>query len=324
MAAAAPPRPTRPPDLAWEWRPAAAGALCAVPAAVLITSDVSAGLALAVGVLPASIVGVAPTRRERRRIFVVGALTGVCMLVGGALSAVPVLAVAAVALLGVGTALLAARTPLGQVAMTLALPLVGIGLSYSDLGEAAAAAGLMVCGGLYACLLAMLWPEREPAPRPARPPGGPTLEYGIRLGAAGATAAAIGFLAGLEHVGWATAAALLVMRPVAEMQRLRSAGRIAAVLAGAVAAIALLDVSPSAQWYALAAIVAVAGAAGTHGSRWYVTPAFTTFLVFLLLLYADRQDTEHRLLERLGETLLGVGIAYFFGLVVPRLRRRSA
>ena len=72
------------------------------------------------------------------------------------------------------------------------------------------------------------------------------------------------------------------------------------------------------------AIVAVAGAAGTHGSRWYVTPAFTTFLVFLLLLYADRQDTEYRFLERVGETLLGVGIAYVFGLVVPRLSRRSA
>ena len=48
-------------------------------------------------------------------------------------------------------------------------------------------------------------------------------------------AAAIGFILDLEHVGWACAAALLVMRPSADMQRLRSAGRILAVAIGALA-----------------------------------------------------------------------------------------
>lgn len=65
---------------------------------------------------------------------------------------------------------------------------------------------------------------------------------------------------------------------------------LAVVAIGALAAVGLVRLSPSAWVYSLAAIVAVAGA--THRSRWYATPAFTTFLVFLLLLYALK--TGHR------------------------------
>ena len=69
-------------------------------------------------------------------------------------------------------------------------------------------------------------------------------------------------------------------------------------------------------------IAAVAGAAGTHRSRWYVTPAFTTFLVFLLLLYAHPESAASRFNERLLETLLGVGLAHAYGLALPALVRR--
>ena len=315
----------RPRGLAWDWSAAALGAISALPAAVVVLGDRSRGLALAVGVLPAAIVGILPTRRARLALVVVGVCTGVPMFIGGLLAGVPVLAVAAIAALGVGSALLAARFRLGRIAMTLSLPMVGVGLSYSDLGEAAGLAGLMVLGSLFACLVSMFWPEHDPPPSPgarARPTG-PTLAYGTRLGAAGATAAAIGFLLDLEHVGWACAAALLVMRPAAEMQRLRSVGRILAVAIGALVGSALVRASPPAAVYSLAAIAAVAGAAGTHRSRWYVTSAFTTFLVFLLLLYSNPHTAASRFNERLLETLLGVGLAYVFGVGLPALARRA-
>jgi uncharacterized membrane protein YccC len=223
--------------------------------------------------------------------------------------------------------LLVARFPVGQVVMNLSLPMVGVGLSYPSVGKAAGMMGLMVLGSALGCLVSMLWPERPPAPSAAgRPPARPpTIGYGIRLGAAGATAAAIGFILDLEHVGWACAAALLVMRPAAEMQRLRSVGRLIAVALGALAAIAIVRLGPPASVYSVAAVAAVAGAGGTRGSRWYVTPAFTTFLVFLLLLYSRPQDAASRFSERLVETVLGVGIAYIFGLALPALasRRRA-
>ena len=310
------------PGLAWDWTAAAAAAAYALPAAVVMFEDVPSGLALAVGVLPAAISGVAPTRRARRAVAVIGTLIGASMLIGGILAGVPVLAVAAIALLGPATALLAARSRLGQTAMTLCLPLVGVGLSFSEVGEAATVAGLIVAGSIYACAVSMLWPERSPAAAAPAAADAPTLEYGIRLGAAGATAAAIGFLLDLDHVGWACAAALLVMRPAAEMQRIRSVGRICAVTVGALAAIALVRLDPSTAWFSLAAVAAVVGAGATHGSRWYVTSAFTTLLVFLLLLHADVEQAEARFAERVGETLLGVGLAYLFGLALPTVTRR--
>ena len=293
-----------------------------MPAALVVLNDPSKGVAMSVGVLPAAIIGLAPRRRGRLAVVLLGVLTGVPMLVGGLLSGVPVLAVAGIALLAIGAVLLARRSRLGRVVMVLSLPMVGVGLSYSDVGEAAALAALMVAGSVFACLVSMLWPQRPAAPRatPAEPPG---LEYGLRLGAAGASAAAIGFLLDFEHVGWACAAALLVMRPVEEMQRLRSAGRVIAVVVGAGLAIALLRIDPPVAWYALAVIAVVAGAAATHRSRWYVTSAFTTFLVFVLLLYGSPQDAASRFDERVGETLLGVGLAYLFGVVVPSLSRGS-
>ncbi len=314
--------PPASPGLAWEWQAATLGAAYALPAAVVVLSDRPRGLALAVGVLPAALVGLLPTRRGRLALVVLGMSIGVPMLIGGLLASVPVLAVLAILALGAGSALLAARTRLGRVAMTLSLPMVGVGLSYSDVGKAAGLAGLMVLGGMFACAVSMLWPEHaaeRQAGRPGQP--APTLGYGIRLGAAGATAAAIGFLLNLEHVGWACAAALLVMRPTAEMQRLRSVGRILAVAAGALLGAALVRAGPPAAVYSLAVIAAVAGAGGTHHSRWYVTSAFTTFLVFLLLLYSDPRSAASRFNERLLETVLGVAVAYLFGLGLPALAR---
>lgn len=92
---------------------------------------------------------------------------------------------------------------------------------------------------------------------------------------------------------------------------------------GALAAIALVRLTPAAWIYSLAAIAALAACGATHRSRWYVTPAFTTFLVFLLLLYSHPQDAATRFSERLLETVLGVRIAYVFGLVLPALAPRQ-
>ena len=274
--------------------------------------------------VPAAIVGVLPTRRARLAIVVLGACIGVPIFLGGLLSGVPVLAVAAILGLGVGSAQLAGRFRFGTLAMNLSLPMAGVGLSYAA-GKAAGAAALIVLGSACACAISMLLPEqRADASRRARrrPADAPTLDYGIRLGAAGATAAAIGFLLDLDHVGWACAAALLVMRPTAEMQRLRSVGRIVSVFLGAVAAVALVHAGPPAAVYSLAVLAALAGVAGLHASRWYVVPAFTTFLVFLLLLYSHPQDAASRFGERVLETVLGVSIAYLFGLVLPALTRQ--
>jgi hypothetical protein len=299
----------------------------ALPAAVFLLVDVPTGLGLALGTIPAAVLPLAPLRRKRYVAAVVGTLAGVAMLTGALLAAAGAwVAVPALFLLAVGSAQLAARCPFGLYVMSLCVPLVGAGLSYQKVGEAAALALAFVLGAGYGWLVSLLWPETEASAAPAAARGPAVnammLDYGIRLGLAGAVCAAIGFALDLEHIGWAVTAALIVMRPSPELQRLRSIGRLASVTVGALAAIAVVETTPPAGVLAAVTVAALAAATATVGGRWYVTPVFSTFLVFLLLLYAHPDQASGRFWERIDETLLGVGVAFVCGLLLPALRDR--
>lgn len=311
-------------SLAWSWPQAGFGAVLALPAGAVIPFNSTAGLALAVGMLPTGAFGLVQPRGARVRIFVVGAVSGLSMLIGGVLAQAPALAVPAVFGLSVLAALSAARWRLGALAMMLCLPLTGIGLSF-DVGTAAKGAALLTVGSAYACCVALLWPDRPARPRPPTPsPCTGMLSYGVRLGLAGAIAAGIGFAFDLEHVGWACGAALLVMRPAREVLLTRAAGRAMSVTVGATAAAALGAASPVPAVLAAAVFACLAALSATRASRWYVTPAFTTFIVFLLLLDHHPEEATARFLERVVETLIGVALALFFGAVLPWAAQRPA
>jgi uncharacterized membrane protein YccC len=92
---------------------------------------------------------------------------------------------------------------------------------------------------------------------------------------------------------------------------------------GAALAIVLV-VSGAPGWaYAIAVGVVVVLATATAASRWYLTPMFTTFLVFVMLVSDDPGDARGRFWERALETGIGVAVAAFFGLFVPALLNRS-
>ena len=273
--------------------------------------------------MPAAATALAPRRRGRVLTVIVGTVAGFCMVLGAVLAQEPELAVIAILATSVGTALWATRGRAGLLAMSLGLPLVGIGLSFSEVGDAVILGLLMVAGSVWAYLVSLLWPESAVAPPPApRLPVQIALGYGCLLGAAGGIAAAIGFATDLEHVGWATAAALLVMRPGRDALVLRSIGRATSVLVGATLGGLFMVTEPAAGAVAVAVLAALCGLSGTQPSPWYIAPAFTTFIVFVLLLQDSPADAEHRFGERTLETLLGVGLALFFGAVVPSVLRR--
>jgi len=260
--------------------------LCALPAALVTLWSPAHGLALAFGALPAAAMGIRGTRGSRHQILVVGLAIGVGILVGAALASYPLLAVSGIFALCLGAALLASCVRIGSLLMMLAVPMVGAGLSFE--GNVAAAlelAELIAVGAVYGWLLCLCWPNQETEVRRSLLGRAAMTEYGVRLGLAGATCAGLGYLLDLDHKGWATAACLLVMRPSAEMTRLRGAGRALSVTAGALAAalLALGDV-PSAV-IAAAVLAALTGLAATRPSRWYVTGWFTTLIVILLLVY---------------------------------------
>ncbi|MFC8525725.1 FUSC family protein [Nocardia sp. NPDC057227] len=316
-------RAGRPALLVWEQRAALVAFIAALPAAVVAANDVRAGVALTLGVLPAAVIGVDPVRRRRTRLLAAGLLLGVPMMAGSLLARVPVLAVLGLFLLPV----LAVRataiprfTALAGLTTTTLLPMIGIGLSYPDLGTAAGLTGLFVLGSVLAWLPALLIPERPEVERPEPRPIART--YGYLLGAVAALTAGLGFALHLDHIGWACAAALMVMRPDPQLQRWRTAGRFSSVLAGCAGAAALVALDAPPLLYAIVLPLSLAAAAATAASRFYLLPAFTTFYVITLLGYPDPGAAQSRVLERLGETALGLAVAATIGILLPALFAR--
>jgi hypothetical protein len=315
------PSPAR---IAWHWPRFWYGLVLALPAAVVMLANPQLGLGMAVGMLPAAAIGLPPVRRRRSMAFVVSVVAGVSLVVGALLGLSAISAVVGLFVLGLASSLAAARLRGGRLAMLMAVPLAGLGLSF-DVPAAAAGAGMIVLGGLYAWLVSLLWPERTPPSgrgAPAATPRREALTYGILLGMAGATAAAVAYALALDHKGWVCGAALLVMRPDTGPLVRRSLGRALSVLLGAVLGSALVASTGSSSALAVGILAAVSALAGTSGSRWYVAPVFTTFVVFLLLLWDHPADTTWRFVQRNLETLAGVAIALFYGALVPLLIQR--
>ena len=148
--------------------------------------------------------------------------------------------------------------------------------------------------------------------------------YGYVLALTAFSSALVGFTINVDHVGWLVGAALLVIRPSHELQQVRSIGRIVAVYIGALLAAPLIVFGAPTWVYAVTAPSALIGLAAMRTSRWYINAAFTTFLVIILLTYGESHSVGHFVAERTLETVIGVGIAYFFGFAVPKLFERRA
>jgi hypothetical protein len=272
-------------------------------------------------------VPLAPTRRGRLRPTLLGVLAAGSMFLGGVLAIWPPLAVVGIFVLAVAASRAAVGHPLGAVGLSLCLPLVGFGLSFGAGAPAPGLALTILAGTAYALLVSMLWPtgdEPDPGRAFVAPPRAMMVRFGYLAGAAGAICATIGFALDLEHVGWATGSALLVMRPAPRLQQSRSVHRVIDVVVGAAVATALVTLDAPGWVCGAAVLLAVVCVTATVGSRWYVVPAFTTFLVILLLVADSPDDAGSRFWERVLETAIGVGVAAVVGLLVPALldRRR--
>jgi len=319
------------PGVRWRWPYALRGFLTVLPAGLAAFHDVQLAAALAVGLLPVCPLPLPPSRLGRVRLGMYGVMAAASICLGGFLAQWPPVAVIALILAGGGLGHLVVRLhrPVAMLGLLLCLPLFAVGLSYPGVDKVSGLAVDLLLGTAWSVLVAVAWPRPAPLAHPvgAAAPDGPPdpaiVGYGWAAGVTGAVCATIGFAAGLEHVGWAPAAALLVMRPNPPMQRLRSMDRVGDVALGAVAASLLVVWDPPAAVYALAIAAVVVTATATAGSRWYVLPTFTTFLVFILLLARDPSDAQHRFWERLLETLLGVAVAAVTTIALGAIARRA-
>lgn len=316
------------PAIRWDGAGALRGLFLGLPAAALSVHDVQLAALLAVGVVPAAILPLAPSRRGRVRAAVVGYLAGISIVLGSALAVWPPLAVVGIFVIAVLAGRVAADRPAGALVLSLCLPLMGAGLSYPGVESSWDLGLTLVAGSTWALLLSMCWPERpvtEAAGPDQAPPRAVMVRFGYLAGTTGAICAAIGFGLDLEHVGWPVIAGLIVMRPVPAVQRMRSVDRIADVVLGALLAIGLVATGAPDWVFGAAIALVVVAATATAASRWYLTPTYTTFLVFVLLLAHDPDDARSRFWERVLETALGIGVAaavvFLIAPLITRLRR---
>lgn len=65
--------------------------------------------------------------------------------------------------------------------------------------------------------------------------------------------------------------------------------------------------------------ISLVTASATISRLCYISPAFTTFLAFWSVLHGDptSANIEYHFDERISGTLLGVSLAYLFGIFIP-------
>jgi hypothetical protein len=291
---------------------AARGALCAVPGAiVLLTANPAAGMVCALGALPAAMVGVPPRRRGAIALLPVGLGFTLAYISGSVVGQAQVLAVAALAVVAFAAMRASASRPAARVLPALIVPGFALGMN-ETLPDSLALGAAFLGGTVWAALVAAAWPRRGSAKPRAAPPGAgakPSDLYASCFAAAGAIGLALGFILNLQHVAWAAAAALFIMRPDPNAAASRALGRAVATTAGVVAAGLILHRGPAEAALAAVTIAALAAMVGTRGSRWYVTSAGSGLMV-LLASGATSTDAFHTAFgERLLETLLGAGLA---------------
>lgn len=322
------PRVAPPPAaLIWSWTKALLGLLYAIPAALVTRANPEQGLILAVGVMCAAAVGLPPVRRNRVILLLVGGIAGLGLFVGSLLRGGPTLGVmVALFVLAVLASVTSPLTRLGPFLLTLGLPLVAAGLNIDSPSKAVSAALLLIAGSAYACVISLAFPEQS-APQRSSPRAAPRsvlLDYGVRLGLAAAITIGVGLLIGIDHPGWAATSAFMVGRPDPSVTGHRVTGRAVSVVVGAGAALLVHAVNPSPTVLAVCVAVALALCCALTGSWWYITPAFTSFVVLTMLMVSDPAQTQWWAAERVAGTLFGVATAWVLLDRVPRWRARRA
>lgn len=304
-----------------------------IPAVVLVLlGHLTQGIAFAIGLLPTSLLGIAPTRKNRLIYGLVGCLFGLGVLVGSLIVSWRDVYVTAVVFLAVSflATLVAARRPAGGLLLSILVPSLAVGTGYAR-GEALVLMVAFMLGSIWSSLVML--PVREFPPdesiigrlqalQPAH-----VKTYGLLLGLTAATSILVGHLTNNPYAGWIATAAMLVMRPVQDMTGWRGVGRAISTIVGTL--LVILTINLHLGYGATAVVVAVVAvvAIGARTSRLYITPFGTAFLILTIELFGVDDALNIRTVGwlRIVNNVIGAGIALFYGLLVPWLldRRRT-
>jgi hypothetical protein len=302
-----------------------------IPAFVLVAlGHLTIGIAFAIGLLPTSLLGIAPTRKGRLLYGVVGCLFGVGVMLGSLIATWHGVYVTAAIFLVVCylATLLASLRPVGGLLLSIVVPSLAVGTGYAR----SDAFGLMLAfmlGSVWSSLVMLRWPEFEPDPQVAvrlkalQPEHVRT--YGVLLGLTAATAILSGHVTDNPYPGWIATAAMLIMRPVQEMTGWRGVGRAISTIVGTALVIFTINQELGHIGTAIVVCVIATLTIGARTSRLYITPFGTAFLILTIELYGvdEAQNISQVGWYRIVNNVVGALIALFFGLLVPWALQRA-
>jgi hypothetical protein len=302
-------------------------ALGTIPASFLVwTGHISAGVAFAIGLLPTSLLGFAPTRKLRLIYGFAGCLFGVGILTGSLVINSLSLPLAGLLFLAISfiATVLAAKRPAGGLLVSLLLPSLAIGTGYA-VTNAFGLSLAFIAGALWACLVMLPWPEFAPdkqvqAKLQALQPKY-VKTYGVLIGMTMATSILIGHAFNIPYYGWIATAAMLVIRPMQQMTGWRGIGRAISTIAGTLLVVISIGLGlgyfATAVGISLIAIVTI----GARTSKLYVSAFGTAFLILTIELYGltNTADIYSAGVYRIFNNVLGVLIALFYGLLISWL-----
>lgn len=306
-------------------------ALGVVPASCLIAlGHVSGGVAFAIGLLPTSLMGIAPRRKLRLVYGLVGCLFGLGIFLGALIinSHSTVATAFLFFAICLSATVLAVLRPAGTLLLGILIPSLGVGTGYT-VSKAAALMVAFMAGSVWSSLVMLPWPEFSPdkdvrarlaAMRPAH-----VKTYGALLGLTAATSIFVGHWFDIPYPGWIATAAMLVIRPVQDMTGWRGVGRAVSTIVGTLLVVVVLSMSLNHVETAVVCAVIAVLTIGARTSKLYVTPFGTAFLILTVELYglssaASLHDVAR---HRIVNNVLGAGIALFYGLLVAWLLERA-
>jgi hypothetical protein len=310
--------------ITWDWAEASRGALTALPGAVImLTVDISLGIAFALGTLPVAMLGVPPRREPRPKLGLAGLAFAISYALGSVLGLQDVIAVAALMVLAYTGVLVSARKPAAKLLPAMMLPALALGMNHPA-PDGLLVAGVMLAGCAWATLVTYCWPQTHPPAITGTPAGHEpaaartaTHLYAVLFAAAAGLGLTLGYLLNLVHVAWAAAAAMFIMRPDPVLLTSRAVGRTVATFAGVLAAALLVRRGPTDIALAIVTIAAIAAMIAVRSSRWYIAPAGSAIIVMLVSGAAGTHALDIAFTERITETALGAGLALTFAVAVP-------
>jgi hypothetical protein len=298
-----------------------------MPAFFLVCfGSITPGIAFAIGLLPTSLLGIASTRKLRLIYGILGCLFGVGVYIGSYIVNLHTIWEASIIFLVLSffATVIAAKRPAGGLLLSLLIPSLAVGTSYSA-SQATGLAIAFMLGSIWSSFVSLAWstftPSKEARARLMALQPTHVRTYGLLLGLTASTSVIVGYFFDPAHAGWVATAAMLIIRPVQQMTGIRGIGRALSTIVGTILVVISIYLGLNQLVTALLISFVAILAIGARSSKWYITSFGTAFLILTIEMFGtnDYLMVHQIAWYRIIDNVIGAIIALIYGLFIPQV-----